>query len=67
MLILNIQINMITTIVKTKAKATLKLYNMINSYLFEQEYGDLKGVSASDIDKIKECKGVLAKIINKNK
>ena len=58
---------MITTIVKTKAKATLKLYNMINSYLFEQEYGDLKGVATSDIDKIKECKGVLAKIINKNK
>ena len=58
---------MITAIVKTKAKATLKLYNMINTYLFEQEYGDLKGVSASDIDKIKECKGVLAKIINKNK
>ena len=58
---------MITAIVKTKAKATLKLYNMINTYLFEQEYGDLKGVSALDIDKIKECKGVLAKIINKNK
>lgn len=58
---------MITTIVKTKAKATLKLYNMINSYLFEQEYGDLKNVATSDIDKIKECKGVLAKIIDKNK
>ena len=58
---------MITTIVKTKAKATLKLYNMINTYLFEQEYGDLKNVATSDIDKIKECKGVLAKIINKNK
>ena len=58
---------MITTIVKTKAKATLKLYNMINSYLFEQEYGDLKNVATSDIDKIKECKGVLVKIINKNK
>ena len=58
---------MITTIVKTKAKATLKLYNMINSYLFEQEYGDLKNVATSDIDKIKECKGVLAKIVDKNK
>lgn len=58
---------MITTIVKTKAKATLKLYNMINSYLFEQEYGDLKNVATSDIDKIKECKGVLVKIIDKNK
>lgn len=58
---------MITTIVKTKAKATLKLYNMINTYLFEQEYGDLKNVATSDIDKIKECKGVLVKIIDKNK
>ena len=58
---------MITTIVKTKAKAILKLYNMINTYLFEQEYGDLKNLATSDIDKIKECKGVLVKIINKNK
>ena len=28
--------------VNTKAKATLKLYNQLTSYLFEQEYGDLR-------------------------
>lgn len=27
---------------KTKAKATLKLYNQINSYLFEEKYGDIR-------------------------
>ena len=58
---------MIIVSTKTKAKDTLKLYNMINTYLFEQEYGDLKNVSTSDIDKIKECRKVLAEIINKNK
>lgn len=34
---------------KTKAKASLKLYNQINSYLFEQEYDELK-----DNPKVKE-------------
>ena len=58
---------MITVSTKTKAKDTLKLYNMINTYLFEQEYGDLRYVSTSDIDKVKECRKVLAEIINKNK
>ena len=27
--------------VKTKAKETLKLFNQLRSYLFEQEYGEL--------------------------
>ena len=27
---------------KTKAKASLRLYNQISSFLFEQEFGELK-------------------------
>lgn len=30
---------------KTKAKATLKLYNQISSYMFEQEYDEMRGNS----------------------
>lgn len=51
---------------KTNKKATLKLMSAINSYLFEQEYDELKGVSNTDINKIKEARKVLASIINKN-
>lgn len=28
--------------IKTKAKAGLRLYNQINSYLFEQEFNELR-------------------------
>lgn len=56
----------ITCKTNTKKKATLKLYNLINSYLFEQEFGELEGVSSTDINKIKEACKVLASIINKN-
>lgn len=35
---------------KTKNKASLKLFNHISSYLFEQEYDELKGK-----DKVKEA------------
>lgn len=30
---------------KTKAKASLKLYNQISSYMFEQEYDEMRGNS----------------------
>lgn len=30
---------------KTKAKASLKLYNQISSYIFEQEYDEMRGNS----------------------
>ena len=33
----------IRTIVNTEAKASLKLYNSIASYRFEQEFGEMKG------------------------
>ena len=56
----------ITYKINTNKKATLKLYNLINSYLFEQEFGELEGVSSTDINKIKEACKVLASIISKN-
>ena len=56
----------ITCKTNTKKKATLKLFNLINSYLFEQEFGELKEVSNTDINKIKEACKVLASIVNKN-
>ena len=56
----------ITYKTNTNKKATLKLYNLMNSYLFEQEFGELKGVSSTDINKIKEACKVLSSIIHKN-
>lgn len=47
----------------TKAKATLKLFNQISSYIFEQELGELRGVSDSDIETLREACKVLTKII----
>lgn len=32
----------IRAVTKTKKKASLKLYNQINSFLFEQEYDELR-------------------------
>ena len=56
----------ITYKTNTKKKATLKLYNLMNSYLFEQEFGELKDISNTDINKIKEACKVLSSIIHKN-
>lgn len=51
---------------KTKAKATLKLYNQISSYIFEQEYDELKG-SPEATQALQEAKKRLAEIIISNK
>lgn len=52
----------ITYSCKTKAKASLKLFNQISSFLFEQEYDELKGKG-----KVKEAlisaKKALAEVI----
>ena len=56
----------ITCKTNTNKKATLKLYNLMNSYLFEQEFGELKDISNTDINKIKEACKVLSSIIHKN-
>ena len=51
---------------RDKGYFPLKLYNLMNSYLFEQEFGELKDISNTDINKIKEACKVLASIISKN-
>ena len=53
--------------VNTKAKATLKLYNQLTSYLFEQEYGELKYANSSNIKVLKDAQEVLSMISSKAK
>lgn len=57
---------MITYTCKTKAKASLKLFNHISSYLFEQEYDELKGNERAKY-LLNEAKKVLYDIIHKQK
>lgn len=54
---------MITYSVKTKNKKTLKVFNALNSYLFEQSEMKLKGVKETDIKKLKAACKVLSKIV----
>lgn len=50
---------------KTKKKASLKLLNQINSFLFEQEYDELKG--NSEVKKaLADAANALKKLINSN-
>lgn len=53
----------ITVRVNTKAKATLKLFNQMSSYLFEQKFDELEGASSSDVEILKKACKVLNKII----
>ena len=52
---------------KTKAKATLKLYNKLTSYMFEEEYGELKYANPSNIKALKAAQKVLSMIISRAK
>ena len=47
---------------KTKAKASLKLYNNIVSYMFEQEFDEMKG-NAKLKEALMKAKDDLAKVI----
>ena len=51
----------------TKAKATLKLYNQLTSYMFEEEYGELKYANPSNIKALRAAQKVLSMIISKAK
>ena len=51
----------------TKAKATLKLYNQLTSYMFEEEYGELKYANPSNIKTLKAALKVLSMIISRAK
>lgn len=48
---------------KTKCPASLKLLNHINSFLFEQEYDELKYFTPAQILKLREAGKVLKAII----
>lgn len=49
---------------KTKAKASLRLYNQISSFLFEQEFGELKDNPKAKLA-LQDANRHLAEIINK--
>ena len=51
----------------TKAKATLKLYNQLTSYMFEEEYGELKYANPSNIKTLRAAQKVLSMIISRAK
>lgn len=53
--------------VKTRAKETLKLYNHLRSYLFEQEYGELSDCTPAQKKTLIDASLVLNSIINKSK
>ena len=57
----------ITISTNTKAKATLKLYNQLNSYMFEQEYDELKYANQSNIKALRAAQKALSTIISKAK
>ena len=57
----------ITISTNTKAKATLKLYNQLNSYMYEQEYDELRYANQSNIKALRAAQKALSTIINKAK
>ena len=57
----------ITISTNTKARATLKLYNQLTSYMFEEEYGELKYANPSNIKALKAAQKVLSMIISRAK
>ena len=57
----------ITISTNSKAKATLKLYNQLTSYMFEEEYGELKYANQSNIKALKAAQKVLSMIISRAK
>ena len=57
----------ITISTNSKAKATLKLYNQLASYMFEQEYDELKYANQSNIKALKAAQKALNMIIERAK
>lgn len=48
---------------QTKNKATLKVYNALSSYLFEQECGELRGATGAQIKALREAQSVLGRLL----
>ena len=57
----------ITISTNSKAKATLKLYNQLASYMFEQEFDELKYANQSNIKTLRAAQKALSMIINRAK
>ena len=57
----------ITISTDTKAKATLKLYNQLVSYMFEQEFDELKYANQSNIKTLRAAQKALSMIVNRAK
>ena len=57
----------ITISTNSKAKATLKLYNQLASYMVEQEFDELKYATQANIKTLKAAQKALSVIINKAK
>lgn len=57
----------ITISTNTKAKATLKLYNQLVSYMFEQEFDELKYANQSNIKTLRAAQKALSMIVNRAK
>ena len=52
--------------VKTNKKASLKLLNNINSFIFEQEYGELRYAPPIVIKRLRLAAKGLSELINKD-
>ena len=52
---------------KTKAKETLKLFNHLSSYLFEQEYDELSNCTSAQKKTLRDALLVLDLIIRNSK
>lgn len=52
---------------ETKAIASLKLANEIRSYLFEQQYNELKDCKESQIESIRKAVRALDRIVKNSK
>ena len=57
---------MINITTKTRAKESLKMFNKLNSFMFEQQCGELKNCTADQLSKLQNAMMVLADIIKKN-
>ena len=57
----------ITIATNTKAKATLKLYNQLVSYMYKQVFDELKYANQSNIKTLRAAQKALSMIINRDK
>ena len=49
--------------VNTNKKATLKMYNSLGSFLFEQEYDELSNASQSQMKTLREAHKILGGLL----